>query len=70
MEDCNPSSIDTRINFTKREMVGGVILEVMQYQQSPYTIKPIDELGKLLANLPEAGKEMDALFWRVSKSKE
>lgn len=69
MEDCNPSLMDGLVNFTKCEMIGGVIQQVMEYQQLPYTyIKPIEELGILLANLPVATKELEQKNWTYSKS--
>jgi hypothetical protein len=70
MEDCNPNNFATRINFTKRELIGGVILELMQYQQFPYSIKPLDDLGLILSNIPEANKDMDKKMWLESKAKE
>lgn len=70
MEDCNPNKIESRINFTKCELIGGVIHELMQFQQSHYSLKQIEELGSILSNIPEATKDMDKLKWNESKSKE
>ncbi|KAJ3077984.1 hypothetical protein HK102_004817 [Quaeritorhiza haematococci] len=75
MEDGNPDKIETRINFTKREMISGVIREIQQYQGAPLhpiagAHKPDEELLQLLFRLPEANDEVEKALWLESKKKE
>jgi hypothetical protein len=67
MEDCNPDRIESRINFTKRELVGGVIHELTQYQQQPYALKQSEELGLILSHTPLSNKDFDKSKWNQSK---
>ncbi|KAI8915557.1 ras guanine nucleotide exchange factor domain-containing protein [Gorgonomyces haynaldii] len=70
MEDGNPNHIDNLINFTKREMIGHVIREVMEYQQLPYQLPRMEELGTILCNLEPASKDLDKRLWNLSKQRE
>eukprot|EP00005_Dracoamoeba_jomungandri_P012234 CAMPEP_0174267954 /NCGR_PEP_ID=MMETSP0439-20130205/35551_1 /TAXON_ID=0 /ORGANISM="Stereomyxa ramosa, Strain Chinc5" /LENGTH=1811 /DNA_ID=CAMNT_0015355801 /DNA_START=40 /DNA_END=5472 /DNA_ORIENTATION=+ len=40
------------INFEKRELLAGVILELKNYKQRPYNLKQVSRLSKLLTDLP------------------
>ncbi|KAJ3178181.1 Son of sevenless 2 [Geranomyces variabilis] len=71
MEDGNPDFIAHRINFTKRQMISGVINEIVSYQQVGYKdIKPLDELYHIIARLPAATDEYEKLLWNESKKRE
>ncbi|KAJ3151096.1 Son of sevenless 2 [Geranomyces variabilis] len=71
MEDGNPDFIGHRINFTKRQMISGVINEIVSYQQVGYKdIKPLDELYHIIARLPAATDEYEKLLWNESKKRE
>ncbi|KAJ3017392.1 hypothetical protein HKX48_003567 [Thoreauomyces humboldtii] len=71
MEDGNPDHIGHRINFTKRQMVSGVINEMASYQQVAYAgVKPVDELWNICARLPAATDEYEKVLWAESKKKE
>lgn len=71
MEDGNPDFIAHRINFTKRQMISGVINEIVSYQQVSYTdIKVLDELYHIIARLPAATDEYEKILWSESKKRE
>jgi len=58
MEDGNPDNIKGAvsgkqlINFTKRELINNVIMEIKLYQQSAYQFSPLEPLRYLLEALP------------------
>ncbi|KAI8820233.1 ras guanine nucleotide exchange factor domain-containing protein [Fimicolochytrium jonesii] len=71
MEDGNPDNIEHRINFTKRQMISGVINEILSFQQTGYTdIKPMEELYNVIARLPAATDEYEKILWSESKKRE
>ncbi len=48
------------INFTKRELVSNVILELQQYKQKPYNLTTVSRIASLFAELPH--KNTDDLY--------
>eukprot|EP00297_Palpitomonas_bilix_P023714 CAMPEP_0113894482 /NCGR_PEP_ID=MMETSP0780_2-20120614/16752_1 /TAXON_ID=652834 /ORGANISM="Palpitomonas bilix" /LENGTH=629 /DNA_ID=CAMNT_0000885047 /DNA_START=31 /DNA_END=1920 /DNA_ORIENTATION=- /assembly_acc=CAM_ASM_000599 len=52
IEDGNPDNVGDLINFTKREYVFNVILEVQQYQQLGYNLLDIVQVRDLLLTFP------------------
>ncbi|KAL2915222.1 hypothetical protein HK105_205329 [Polyrhizophydium stewartii] len=67
MEDGNPDMIQNRINFSKRELISGVIREMIVLQQTLYSIKPVEELAAILSNIPEASEDQEKRMWLESK---
>eukprot|EP01102_Stenamoeba_stenopodia_P023215 TRINITY_DN9920_c0_g1_i2.p1 TRINITY_DN9920_c0_g1~~TRINITY_DN9920_c0_g1_i2.p1 ORF type:complete len:887 (+),score=262.77 TRINITY_DN9920_c0_g1_i2:248-2908(+) len=50
IEDGNPDKLaDGLINFAKRRRIAAVILEIQQYQQTPYALQPIPTIINLLS---------------------
>lgn len=50
IEDGNPDKLaDGLINFAKRRRIAAVILEIQQYQQTPYALQPIPAIINLLS---------------------
>jgi hypothetical protein len=70
MEDGNPDFIEGRINFAKRELTAKVIRELIDFQQTQYTIQPIEELAVYFSNLPKINDDQDKLSYNLSKSLE
>ena len=61
IDDGNPSEYgDGMINFTKRQLVAGVLNEVLKYQQSQFDIKPEEPLFSFLKEFPAL--DADALY--------
>lgn len=48
------------INFSKRELVAGVIREIQQYQRQPYNLQEVPRIAELFRNLPR--KSDDELY--------
>ncbi|KAJ1344889.1 hypothetical protein BSLG_000404 [Batrachochytrium salamandrivorans] len=70
MEDGNPDVVQNRINFSKRELISGVIREMVGYQQTAYLIKPLEELAAILSNISEASEDQEKKMWLESKKLE
>lgn len=70
IEDGNPDLFEDRINFSKRDMIGKVIKEIMDYQQCPYTLKPIHLLLEKFNNFPESSETIEKKLWKMSKELE
>ncbi|EGC31783.1 hypothetical protein DICPUDRAFT_99093 [Dictyostelium purpureum] len=52
IEDGNQDEIKGLINFKKRDLIYNTILEIQQYQQQGYTIKPKNSVLSFLCELP------------------
>lgn len=49
LEDGNPDVVNGLINFTKRQKMAAVIMEIQTYQHAPYNIKEMPYLREVLA---------------------
>jgi son of sevenless-like protein len=50
IEDGNPDKLaDGLINFAKRRRIATVILEIQQYQHTPYALQPVPAIINLLS---------------------
>jgi hypothetical protein len=67
IQDGNPNKIEGRINFTKRELMFGQIRRIMEYQQIPFNLKPLEELGIILCNFPITSKDIEKQTWSRSR---
>ncbi|KAF2070552.1 hypothetical protein CYY_008127 [Polysphondylium violaceum] len=52
IEDGNKDEVKGLINFKKRELIFSTIMEIQQYQQQPYNIKPKPNIIQFLFELP------------------
>jgi len=58
MEDGNPNTVECPktkndlVNYSKRELINNVIMEIRLHQQLPYQIAPIEPLRSFLEALP------------------
>src|SRR4051812_24957846 len=52
IEDGNPDYVDGLINFTKRQLLSGVIMKMQTYQQQKYNLHVVDPLRSYLLSYP------------------
>ena len=57
IEDGNPNRIGQLVNVNKRRFVGGVISDILFYQQAPYNLEAVPFLQDWLKNLPSLHKD-------------
>lgn len=55
LEDCEPTILDNKINWTKMKAMGETILDVLRYQSVPYNLHYVHQIAQFFidfSNLP------------------